>query len=246
MVDLEDDDDDVKHEEAPLPPPAAAGTVHGAPQLLTTKVIEAQMVEDVSAKLSAMPFLRELISPHGMGDDALLSRTAALGLIARAHFGRDASFEVQAATARARGCNPACAQAATLYICVCVCVCHTYKVLARRMKRMEQAAAERGTRLCTGLPMPAPPRPAVAAATHCHESMPPPHHAAPRLAPPPHHTANNPRPPPVPPPEREPTLHIPDDVLRHLRRGDSTLLGAPPPLQPHVLEAATMRWRLMW
>ena len=46
-------------------------------------------------------------------------------------------------------------------------------------------------------------------------------------------------PPPVPLAEREPTLHIPDDVLRHLRRGDGTLLGAPPPLlQPLVLEAA--------
>ena len=56
------------------------------------------------------------ISPHEMGDDALLSRTAALGLIARAHFGRDASHEVRTAAPRARGCNPACAQAATLHM----------------------------------------------------------------------------------------------------------------------------------
>jgi hypothetical protein len=103
---------------------------------------------------------------------------------------------------------------------------------------MKEAAAERGTRPCTGLPMPVPPRPA-GAAMKCHETMPPPHHAAARLVPPPHHTANSPRPPPVPLAEREPTLHIPDDVLRHLRRGDGTLLGAPPPLlQPLVLEAA--------
>ena len=124
------------------------------------------------------------------------------------------------------------------------------------MKRMKEAAAERGTRPCTGLPMPmpAPPRPA-GAAMKCHETMPPPHHAAARLVPPPHHTANSPRPPPVPLAEREPTLHIPDDVLRHLRRGDGTLLGAPPPLlQPLVLEAAAPLaegcnrtcWRLMW
>ena len=62
MVDLEDDDDDVKHEEAPPPPPpAAAGAVHGTPQLLTCKAIEAQMAAEVSAKLSAEPFLRELV-----------------------------------------------------------------------------------------------------------------------------------------------------------------------------------------
>ena len=119
-----------------------------------------------------------------------------------------------------------------------------YKVLARRMKRMKQAAAERGAKPCTGLTMPAPPRPPVAA-MHCHETMPPSQHAASasRLVAPPHPTANSPRPPSVPPAEREPTLHIPEDVLRHLRRGDGTLLGAPPPppLQPHVLEAATPR-----
>ena len=114
---------------------------------------------------------------------------------------------------------------------------------------MKQAAAERGTRPCTGLPMPVPPRPVVGSVA----ALTP--HAAPRLVPPgvAAHAANSPRPPPVPPAEREPTLHIPDDVLRHLRRGDGTLLGAPPPpLQPRVLKAATPRvggcnptcWRL--
>ena len=50
------------------------------------------------------------ISPHEMGDDALLSRTAALGLIASAHFGRDASHEVRA------GCSPTCSR---LQPCMC-------------------------------------------------------------------------------------------------------------------------------
>ena len=71
-----------------------------------------------------------------MDDDALLSRTAALGLVARVTFGRDASYEVRphagrsprmarAAPAAAllqplqpcvrAGCNPACAYVLLLY-----------------------------------------------------------------------------------------------------------------------------------
>jgi hypothetical protein len=62
----------------------------------------------VSTKLSCEHFLRELLSPHQLADDALLSRTAALGLVVHAHFGRDASHAVRATAAlRARGCNPA-------------------------------------------------------------------------------------------------------------------------------------------
>ena len=76
------------------------------------------------------------ISPHEMDDDALLSRTAALGLVARVTFGRDASYEVRphagrsprmarAAPAAAllqplqpcvrAGCNPASAYVLLLY-----------------------------------------------------------------------------------------------------------------------------------
>ena len=71
------------------------GAAHGEPQLLTAKATEALTAAEVSARLSAIPFLRERISPHEMDDDALLSRTAALGLIACAHFGRDGSYGVR-------------------------------------------------------------------------------------------------------------------------------------------------------
>ena len=64
VVDLEDDGDDVKHEEAPPPPPAAAGDMHGTPQLITAKAIDAQLAGEVSAKLSSEPFLRELVHPN--------------------------------------------------------------------------------------------------------------------------------------------------------------------------------------
>ena len=126
------------------------------------------------------------------------------------------------------------------------------QVLARRMQRMKRAAAEHGAKPCTGLTMPPPPRPA-AAATHGHEALPTPHHAAPRAAPlATQHSASSPR----PPKPQEPTLHIPHDVLSRMKRGDGTLLGTPPTaptatalcwrLQPRVMhDACACAWRPM-
>ena len=72
------------------------------------------------------------ISPHEMDDDALLSRTAALGLVARVTFGRDASHEVRPHAGRSprmarrcSGCSPAAAavtlRARRLQPCMCIC-----------------------------------------------------------------------------------------------------------------------------
>ena len=72
------------------------------------------------------------ISPHEMDDDALLSRTAALGLVARVTFGRDASHEVRPHAGRSprmarrcSRCSPAAAaatlRARRLQPCICIC-----------------------------------------------------------------------------------------------------------------------------
>jgi hypothetical protein len=189
-----------------------------------------------------------------MDDDALLSRTAALGLVARVNFGHDASYEVRCALTRAAaptrlaaaaaatllqplqpyvraGCNPASAYLQHVRV-----AWYTCQVLARRMRRMKRAAAERGAKPCTGLTMPPPPR-AAAAATHGHEAPSTPHHAASRPAP---LTAPLSAGSPRPPKPQEPTLHIPHDVLSHMKRADGSLLGTP----PTAPTATALCWRL--